>query len=99
MPTQLESLINALEESGRPMTASELAAVIVKNGSKAERPENTVLSLVHRCKDIVNIGSSPARYALREWNADGTVPSDPIQQVRFWGSITAHCLRNTVFLP
>ena len=78
MPTQLESLINALEESGRPMTASELAAVIVKNGSKAERPENTVLSLVHRCKDIVNIGSSPARYALREWNADGTVPSDPI---------------------
>lgn len=65
MPTQLESIIHALEQSGRPMAASELADVIVKNGSKAERPENTVLSLVHRCRDIVNVGGSPAMYALR----------------------------------
>lgn len=65
MPTQLEAVIHALEESGRPMTAAELAAAIVKNGSNAAKPENTVLSLVHRCRDIVNVGGSPAKYALR----------------------------------
>lgn len=88
MPTQLEAVIHALEESGRPMAASELAAAIVKNGSKAERPENTVLSLVHRCRDIVNMGGSPSRYGLREWLNGGTAPLDPRDG---FGALEAFC--------
>lgn len=88
MPTQLESIIHALEQSGIPMTASELADVIVKNGSKAESPENTVLSLVHKCRDIVNVGGSPSRYGLREWLKGGTAPSDPRDG---FGALEAFC--------
>ena len=65
MPTQLELIISAIEMNG-PMTAEELAAVLKENGSNAERPENTVLSLVHKCRDVVNLGGSPSRYGLRE---------------------------------
>lgn len=65
MPTQLEIILSALESSLRPMTAAELAGILRENGSKAEKPENTVLSIVHRCRDIVNVGGSPARYCAR----------------------------------
>lgn len=76
MPTQLELIISAIERNG-PMTAEELAAVLKENGSNAERPENTVLSLVHKCRDIVNMGGSPSRYGLREWLKGGAAPLDP----------------------
>lgn len=85
MPTQLEAIIHALEESGKPMTAAELAAVIVRNGSNAGKPENTVLSLVHKCRDIVNVGGNPAKYGLQEWK-NGTArtldPSGKIEGLR-----------------
>ena len=65
MPTQLETIISALENSKEPMTAEQLADLLKENGTKATKPENTVLSLVHKCRDIVNVGGSPAKYALR----------------------------------
>ena len=77
MPTQLETIIAALEKNGEPMTASQLADTLRVNGTGAARPENTVLSLVHKCRDIVNMGGSPSRYGLREWLKGGTEPLDP----------------------
>lgn len=77
MPTQLETIIAALEKNGDTMTAAQLAETLRENGTGAARPVNTVLSLVHKCRDIVNMGGSPARYGLREWLKDGTAPLDP----------------------
>ena len=77
MPTQLETIIAALEKNGEPMTASRLADTLRENGTEAARPENTVLSLVHKCRDIVNMGGSPSRYGLREWLKGGAAPLDP----------------------
>lgn len=77
MPTQLETIIAAIEKNGEPMTASQLADTLRVNGTGAARPENTVLSLVHKCRDIVNMGGSPSRYGLREWLKVGTEPLDP----------------------
>ena len=74
MPTQLETIIAALEKNGEPMTASRLADTLRENGTEAARPENTVLSLVHKCRDIVNMGGSPSRYGLREWLKGGAAP-------------------------
>lgn len=76
MPTQLETIIAALEMNGEPMTAEQLAEVLRKNGTCAIKPENTVLSLVHKCRDIVNMGGSPAKYGLLEWNNGCAAPLD-----------------------
>jgi len=88
MPTQLETIIAALEKNGEPMTASQLADTLRENGTGAARPVNTVLSLVHKCRDIVNVGGSPARYGLREWIDDWTVPLDPRDELK---SLEAFC--------
>lgn len=74
MPTQIETIIAALEKNGEPMTASQIADTLRVNGTGAARPENTVLSLGHKCMDIVNMGGSPSKYGLREWLNDGTAP-------------------------
>lgn len=81
MPTQLETIIAALEKNGEPMTASQLADTLRENGTEAARPENTVLSLVHKCRDIVNMGGSPSKYGLREWLKDGTAPLNPMDGI------------------
>lgn len=88
MPTQLETIIAALEKNGEPMTASQLADTLRVNGTGAARPENTVLSLVHKCRDIVNMGGSPSRYGLREWLTGGTEPLDPRDG---FGALEAFC--------
>ena len=88
MPTQLETIIAALEKNGEPMTASQLADTLRVNGTGAARPENTVLSLVHKCRDIVNMGGSPSKYGLREWLKDGTAPLDPRDG---FGALEAFC--------
>lgn len=88
MPTQLETIIAALEKNGEPMTASQLADTLRVNGTGAARPENTVLSLVHKCRDIVNMGGSPSRYGLREWLKGGTEPLDPRDG---FGALEAFC--------
>ena len=88
MPTQLETIIAALEKNGEPMTASQLADTLRENGTGAARPENTVLSLVHKCRDIVNMGGSPSKYGLREWLKDGTAPLDPGDG---FGALEAFC--------
>ena len=54
MPTQLEIVIDAIRQNG-PMTANELGAVLKANGSKAERPENTVLGLVSSNRSFFEI--------------------------------------------
>ena len=76
MPTQLEILVDALKGAGRPMTAAELADVLKESGSNAERPVNTVLSLVHRCPGIVSVGGSPSRYALESNACVSTEPKN-----------------------
>lgn len=88
MPTQLETIIAALEKNGEPMTASQLADTLRENGTGAARPENTVLSLVHKCRDIVNMGGSHSKYGLREWLKDGTAPLDPGDG---FGALEAFC--------
>ena len=88
MTTQLETIIAALEKNGEPMTASQLADTLRENGTGAARPENTVLSLVHKCRDIVNMGGSPSKYGLREWLKDGTAPLDPGDG---FGALEAFC--------
>ena len=90
MTTQLEAIIRALEISKRPMTASELADVLVKNGSKAKKPENTVLSLVHKCRDIVNLGGSPSVYALREAEKGGGVAGEGVKGIE---ALRAFCAK------
>ena len=88
MPTQLETIIAALEKNGEPMTASQLADTLRENGTGAARPENTVLSLVHKCRDIVNMGGSPSRYGLREWLKGGTAS---LGQRDGFGALEAFC--------
>ena len=88
MPTRLETIIAALEKNGEPMTASQLADTLRENGTGAARPENTVLSLVHKCRDIVNMGGSPSKYGLREGLKDGTAPLDPGDG---FGALEAFC--------
>lgn len=70
MPTQLEIVMEAIRQNG-PMTAEELGAVLKANGSKAERPENSVLGLVSTTPELVNVGGTPPRYGLK---SDGNAP-------------------------
>lgn len=91
MPTQLETIISALEKNGEPMTASQLADTLRVNGTGAARPENTVLSLVHKCRDIVNMGGSHSKYGLREWLKDGTAPWTPGTDSGLWMPSVRNC--------
>jgi hypothetical protein len=70
MPTQLEIVMEAIRQNG-PMTAEELGAVLKANGSKAERPENSVVGLVSTTPELVNVGGTPPRYGLK---SDGNAP-------------------------
>lgn len=97
MPTQLETIIAALEKNGEPMTASQLADTLRENGTGAARPENTVLSLVHKCRDIVNMGGSPSRYGLREWLKGGTAPLNPMDGINGLEGFCAQLRPNVKF--